>query len=530
MAISSQFKHLTRRLWSILRAHARILLIVGISTAAATQEQAQEQAQAQAQAQATTLIADKTYQGFERDGIATFLGLPYARAGRWQSPSLIPKSVAEQSASATQYGPACSQTPHIINWYRGVINDFGGNPDSFPAPAFSEDCLSLNIWAPANPKTKAPVVVYIHGGSNKGGWSYEPNYVGHSLAKKGIIVVSINYRLGVLGFFAHPHIPDPNFALLDQIAALQWVHKYLGQIGADTNNVAIMGESAGANNINFLITSPSARGLFTKAIHQSAGWAINGRVELAASKTLASKLTEAVTGSADDLQSLQAHPVSDVLQTASPSSQDHYFDPIPGTPRLPAPALDVFEAGAFNKVDLLIGSNADEWLMYLSDDQTLSATIAELVPKQNRDAVASLLAKKTEQDALDSLITAHNYVCPSFNIARYVRHTGARAWMYYFTRVRDGELANKMGAYHGAELPYVFGTHDEWLPTSQVDLELSEQMMSYWANFIRTGNPNSPGLPDWPAFDMNHSTAILNLPYRAGVHPEARLCALLSEQ
>jgi para-nitrobenzyl esterase len=87
-----------------------------------------------------------------------------------------------------------------------------------------------------------------------------------------------------------------------------------------------------------------------------------------------------------------------------------------------------------------------------------------------------------------------------------------------------------MGAYHGAELPYVFGTHDEWLPTSQVDLELSEQMMSYWANFIRTGNPNSPGLPDWPAFDMNHSTAILNLPYRAGVHPEARLCALLSEQ
>lgn len=516
MAIFSRPRHIRGTLRSTSWALARALLLLFISTAATTQ--------------ATTLVADKTYQGFEREGIITFLGVPYARADRWQAPSLLPKSGSELTVSATHYGPACSQTPHIINWYRGVINDFGGNPDSFAVPEFSEDCLNLNIWAPANPKTKLPVLVYIHGGSNKGGWSYEPNYVGHALAKKEIIVVSINYRLGALGFFAHPQIPDPNFALLDQISALQWVQQYLGQIGADTENVTIMGESAGANNINFLVTSPSARGLFSKAIHQSAGWAINGRVDLETAITLASKLTEVVTGSAQNLESLRIRPVSDVLQAAQPIYQNHYFDPIPGTPSLPIPALEAFESGSFNKVELLIGSNADEWLMYLSDKQTLSTTIADLVSPSQRGAVEDLLASETEKDALDRLITAHNYVCPSFKIASYVKQTGASAWMYYFTRVRDGDLANKMGAYHGAELPYVFGTHDDWLPTSELDLKLGDQMMSYWANFIRTGNPNGKGLPEWPEFDNNYSAAVLNLPYRAGVHPESPLCALLNEQ
>ena len=514
MAIFSRPRHIRGTLWSTWRAYARILLLLGLANGA----------------QATTLVADKTYQGFEHNGIITFLGIPYAEAGRWQAPSLLPISGSEHKALATEYGPACSQTPHIVNWYRGVISDFGGDPNSFPIPEFSENCLNLNIWAPAKPKDKLPIVVYIHGGSNKGGWSYEPNYIGQALAQKEIVVVSINYRLGVLGFFAHPRISDPNFALLDQIAALKWIQQHLAQIGADIHNVTIMGESAGANNIDFLVTSPRARGLFNKAIHQSAGWAINGRVELQASKTLALKLTKAVTDNPNNLESLRTYPVSDLLQATQPIYHDYYFDPIPGTPSLPKPALEAFQSGDFNAVDLLIGSNADEWLMYLSEDQTLDATVAELVPTQNRNAVASLLATKTEREALDSLITAHNYVCPSLDIARYIKQTGARTWMYYFTRVRDGELAREMGAYHGAELPYVFGTHDDWLPTSEVDLRLSEQMMSYWANFIRSGNPNNAELQIWPEFDDNHSTALLNLPYSAKTHPEAELCALLKSK
>lgn len=515
MAISSILKNVCKTPRSNLRAHARILfLFLCVNTAA----------------QAATLVADKTYQGYDRDGVTVFLGVPYARADRWQAPELLPRSSPSRRVSATDYGPACSQTPHIINWYQNVIRDFGGNPESFPVPKFSEDCLNLNIWAPANPDHKLPVLVYIHGGSNKGGWSYEPNYVGHALAEKGIIVVTINYRLGVLGFFAHPEISDPNFALLDQIAALTWIQRYLGPLGADTNNVTIMGESAGANNINFLVTSPLAQGLFSKAIHQSAGWAINGRVSLDASQTLAASLTQAVTGHKNNLETLRKMAVAELLEAAQPIYREHYFDPIPGTPSLPKTALATFESGDFNNVDLLIGSNADEWLMYLSEDQRLRVTIDELVPATNRNAVANLLALASEQEALDRLITAHNYVCPSFKIANYVRQTRRNAWMYYFTRVRDGDLAGAMGAYHGAELPYVFGTHDEWLPTSGVDLQLSERMMSYWANFIRSGNPNDTDLPNWPAFDDSYSAAFLNVPHKADTHPEAALCALLNSE
>ena len=397
----------------------------------------------------------------------------------------------------------------------------------FPRPSTSEDCLNLNIWAPKQTDKPLPVLVYIHGGSNKGGWSYEPNYIGHNLAKRGVIVVTINYRLGVLGYFAHPEIPDPNFALMDQVTALKWIHKYLGQLGADLDNITIMGESAGANNVDFLMVTPSAQGLFHKAIHQSAGWSITGRVDLQSFTKLGTSLVSALPEKSRSISELRRLPVEELLQLSQPIYANHFFDPVPGTPSLPSPALTAFESGQFHSVDLLIGSNADEWLMYLSDDASLEDSLRELVPPKHHAAAQTLLATGNEAEALDTLITARNYVCPSFQLARYQQTARQRAWFYYFSRVREGELAQAMGAYHGAELPYVFDTHDDWLPTNHIDEQLSEQMMSYWVNFMRAGNPNDATLPTWLQFDDNYSTAILDSPYRSSRHPSAELCELL---
>lgn len=479
---------------------------------------------------ATTLTADQNYLGFTQDGIRTFLGVPYASAARWEMPALRPKLSHPQQQNADTFGPACAQTPHIVDWYVGVIKDFGGDPNTFPHPNTSEGCLNLNIWAPEQIDKPLPVLVYIHGGSNKGGWSYEPNYIGHNLAKQDIIVVTINYRLGVLGFFAHPDIPDPNFALMDQVTALQWIHQYAGQLGADLNNITIMGESAGANNVDFLMVTPHAQGLFHKAIHQSAGWSITGRVDLQSFTELGISLLSALPEKSRTINELRRLPVQELLNLSQPIYANHFFDPVPGTPSLPTAALAAFESRQFHSADLLIGSNADEWLMYVSDDATLDTTLHELVPQKHHSAVRTLLSGLSEAEALDTLITAHNYVCPSFRLAAYNQTAGQRAWFYYFSRVREGELAQAMGAYHGAELPYVFNTHDEWLPTNRTDEQLSEQIMSYWVNFIRAGNPNGANLPAWPQFDDQYSTAILDIPYRSATHPSAKLCKLLELQ
>ena len=481
---------------------------------------------------AATLTADRIYEGSTVDGIQTFLGIPFAQADRWQAPQPLPPSTDEvPPVKANQFPPACMQTDHIVRWYRNLIDDFGGDPESFQAPEMAEECLYLNIWAPEQSTEQAlPVVIYIHGGSNKGGWSFEPNYVGAELAKRGLIVISINYRLGIFGFFAHPNIPDPNFALLDQIAALQWVHRHIDQLGGDSSNITLMGESAGASNIDFLLSAPAAKGLFHKVIHQSAGWAINGRVDLEDAQMAAQKLDLAIgNGSEVGLAALREERPHTLLEHAVDLYESIYFDPIAGTPSLPISASEVFASGSVHPVELLIGSNADEWLIYLDDSQSLSDDLTRLAPQIHHDALRQALTGLPEPKARDRLITAINYVCPSFTIAETMEGLDRQAWFYYFDQVRTGDLASKMGAYHGAELPYVFNTHDDWLPTNKGDRELTDIMMSYWANFIRTGNPNAPGLPQWTPYSSDKQLILrLHRESATQTHPSASLCAVLN--
>ena len=168
------------------------------------------------------------------------------------------------------------QGPRIVNWYKGVAEGFGGNPNYIEMPPIDEDCLYLNMWVPTDISSskKIPVLVYIHGGSNRAGWSFEPNYIGNKLSQKGVIVITVSYRLGIFGFYTHPELEISNFALLDLIESLKWIKKNIHKVGGDPNNITISGESAGATNVAHLIASPLSKNLFHRAIHQSAGWSI----------------------------------------------------------------------------------------------------------------------------------------------------------------------------------------------------------------------------------------------------------------
>ena len=214
----------------------------------------------------------------DSNNVDVYLGIPYAEPPidelRWHK--TLKKEFNQDKYYANKFGSACMQGPRIVNWYRGVAEGFGGDPNYIDKPNISEDCLYLNIWIPRdNVNNKdIPVLLYIHGGANRAGWSFEPNYIGEKLASKGVIVITVSYRLGVFGFYTHPELDMSNFALLDLIESLKWIKTNISKLGGDPNNITISGESAGATNVAHLIVSPLSKNLFHKAIHQSAGWSI----------------------------------------------------------------------------------------------------------------------------------------------------------------------------------------------------------------------------------------------------------------
>ena len=469
--------------------------------------------------------------GLSADGaIAHFLGVPYAAPPvgelRWRSPK--PPVTPTGPVDATRFAPACYQGMHIVDWYRGVVRGFGGDPATVIAPEFSEDCLYLNAWTPSLGDSQLrPVMVYVHGGSNKGGWAYEPNYVGEMLARKGVVVVSVAYRLGALGFFSHPDLAESNFALQDLAAALHWVRDNVAALGGDPDNITLFGESAGANNIAHLLVSPLTQGQFQRVILQSGGWIMDARGTRADHLALGQRLEEALAPSGG-VEALREVPAAKLLAAAETVYQDHFFDPVVDGQSLLEPAARTFGSGEFASVDMLIGSNANEWLMYLEEGATVEAWLEENLPAvQHRAALSLLQDVETEMGRLDRLQSAQGYVCPSMRLAELIRQRGGRSWLYLFSKVRDGKLAGSMGAYHGAELPYVFDTHDSWLPTSTDDRLLTLRMMDAWVNFAGTGDPGTAEL-DWPAFTAEQmDSVVLDTAITSGQHRDAELCRLL---
>ena len=480
-------------------------------------------------------LSGTTYIGIESEDATThsFLGIPYASPPvgelRWKSPR--PLEDLSTTHQAKNFAPTCAQSQHIVEWYKEVIIKFGGDPNKFKAPIFSENCLYLNIWRPANTSEDdaLPVIVYIHGGSNKAGWSYEPNYLGNELSKEGVLVITIDYRLGPFGFFPTTESKPSNFAIMDQVEALRWIQSNIASVGGDPTKITIMGESAGGNNVIYLMASPLTKDLFNRAIIQSSGWALLENQEAEKYENAYKKIMKQLSHIENADQYLRALSWEEILKLISPIYEELGYQAVIDQHSLTEPVAQTLSRTDYRKIDVLIGSNADEWKMSLSEEDRLEEYVLNSLEMNIAHLVLDHLTQyKNEHEALDKLITAKNYVCPSLRIAANARRTGAKSWVYYFSKIRSGKLAESMGAYHGAELPYVFNTHDEWLPTSDEDKKLGRIMTSYWANFAKSGNPNGAELPKWSPYEQSKpTTQILDHPISSSYHPSNSLCELL---
>lgn len=447
-------------------------------------------------------IGDGALSGGSSEGVASFKNIPYAAPPvgplRWRPPQPVTPWTGVRDATAL--GPICEQ---IYN-----PKDTGVGP--LP---MSEDCLQLNVWSPdvAARKGKAPVMVWIHGGGHVNGSGTAALYDGTNLAKQGVVVVTLNYRLGRLGFFAHPALdaehPDElkgSYGLMDTIAALKWVKANIAKFGGDPGNVTVFGESAGGISVTYLMISPMAKSLFQKAVVESGagrehGAALKGAdrygIRSAEASGLAFAEANGITDAAMAAAELRALP-ADVLMKAAPSSVDGGGPIIDGKLFSEDPEQG-FAAGRQMKIPFLIGSNSLEWPTAPSAAGAMGRAIAP-VAAQHDAAVAAFGG----EDAYNLRVVSDTvFTEPAHYLAVKAAKKGAPVWLYRFSFVSDSVKDTLKGAPHASERKYVFDTVNatEW-PVNDKDEVVAQLMSRYWTNFAKTGNPNNVSLPHWPKF------------------------------
>jgi len=446
--------------------------------------------------------------GVLTNGVASYKGVPYAAPPvgplRWKPPQpLTPWSGVR---SANSFAPACSQPT-------------GGEQRS------SEDCLFLNIWTAAkSTRERRPVMVWIHGGSFTGGSTASSIFDGTRLAQEGVVLVSVAYRLGVFGFLAHPELRRESgsssgaYGLQDLIASLQWVQQNITQFGGDPDRVTIFGESAGGMAVSFLAASPPAKGLFQRAISQSGGVfapprdtdgpALGGPLRtLQLAERTGETLVKALK--APDIATARSIPAERIHKTVSDNNL--LFWAVLDGDVVPGANIELYRAGKFNDVDILIGMNSDEG----SGDAPPGATSAMFAERarhlpcaEQGTAILSSYPHATDAQAIRAfkdLGRDAGYGWNSWIWAHlHSTHGKSNVFMYYFD-VRTPESPE--GAWHGAEVPYVFGTLN--VGASRADTQVSELIRRYWIRFATNGNPTKPGLPEWPAFNDSASQAMV---------------------
>ena len=433
----------------------------------------------------------------------------------------------------------------MVDWYARVAAAFGHGPEVVERPlGFSEDCLYLNVWSPRlEPGADLPVMVFVHGGSNSGGWSYEPNYLGMNLAGRGAVVVTVAYRLGPFGFFSHPALAadsdeaQANFALLDLRAAFEWVNAHIAVFGGDPQNITAFGESAGALNLVDLMLQDADAGrgsqsLFRRVISQSLGGSLDDRQTLAMDRKRGEKLIAAVGLPGDSsAEALRRIPADDLLEAVKSLPADDYHDAVIDGTTLSATPLVMAQRADLSGLQIILGSNADEWLMYIdkaAGQNELDAWFANNAPDQ-RGALLNAVGDPGEvRRTLDRLETAKSMLCPSRYLASMINARGGRAHVYFFSRQRSGQGGAALGAYHGAELPYVFDRHDGWMPAAAEDRALTDLVQGYWLQFSIKGSPEPEGRPHWPPYAPGKAS-VMRLDAPAGLMPveAGTLCALL---
>jgi para-nitrobenzyl esterase len=456
-------------------------------------------------------------QGTTDGALTVYEGIPFAAPPvgdlRWRAPQ--PVAAWTRVHAADKFAPMCIQG-------RGIGSGEG---------TASEDCLYLNVWTPAKSASEhLPVMVWIYGGAFTAGATSNATYNGNNLASKGVVVVSIAYRLGALGFMVHPQADaedgghSGNYGLLDQIAGLEWVKHNIAAFGGDPKKVTIFGESAGGIAISMLASSPLAKGTYHAAISESGGSLApprytneGGELMLplsVAQRNAAAFLTKLGAATVADARKV---PAEDVLKNTPPGQGVTW--PVFDGYVLPGDEYKLYEAGKYNETPILVGTNSDEGALFVRTmtaagyRQTVKTGFGDYADK----ILAAYPAGSSDTEALRSardLFRDDTFAWHTWAWGRLQAQTGkSKIFMYYFTHrppYPDLPLYKDWGASHGGEIAYVFQNFPANETPTADDKSLSDEMSSYWVNFAKKADPNGPGLPQWPAFVASNSK-VLNL-------------------
>jgi para-nitrobenzyl esterase len=487
-----------------------------------------------------------------KNGVRTFKGIPFAQPPvgnlRWREPQPVKNWTGVRNAD--QFGPRCMQRSGGDYWFR--------------SSGMSEDCLYLNVWTPANSgRERLPVLVYIFGGGFQNGDGSEPRYDGESMAHKGIVAVSINYRLNVFGFFSHPeltkespHHASGNYGLLDQVAALQWVQQNIGAFGGDPKRVTIAGESAGSIAVSALMASPLSKTMMAGAIGES-GALISTLPPRPLAETERDGLRFAETAGVPTVAALRAISAEKILEllpnmagSGRGSAPILRFSPNLDGYFLPEMLTRIFEAGGQAKIPLLAGSNSEEQTArsILGQKEPTLENFAEAVRKlygDNADQILKVYAPQTSEEVLQAatdLASARFIAHGTWKWTELQMKTGGKpVYRYFYTRIRppyegmpgesspDGRGGRgamppqaRRGAAHSAEIQYAMGNLnlDNRYNWELDDRKVSDTMQAYFLNFVKTGNPNGPRLPNWPRYDAKNNYMRMRIDAVSSAEPE----------
>ena len=484
-----------------------------------------------------------------KGGVRSFKGIPFAQPPvgelRWREPQPVKNWSGVRNAD--QFGPRCMQRtgPGADYWFR--------------SNGMSEDCLYLNVWTSAkSDREKLPVLVYVFGGGFQNGDGSEPRYDGESMARRGIVAVTMNYRTNIFGFFVHPeltkespHHAAGNYGLLDQVAALQWVHKNIAAFGGDPNRVTVAGESAGSISVSGLMASPLSKGLMAGAIGESGAMTSSLPAEpLAALEQNGVKFADAA--GAGNLAALRAM-TAEQIQSAVAKAQRIRFDTALDGYFLTKPVTTTFELGEQAKIPLLAGSNTEEGSVrsVLGGGEPTPETLAAAIKRfygDKADAVLKAYSAATSDEVFEAAMHLASARFVGFSTWQWselhMKTGGKPVYRYLYARPRPRYLgipgepppsagrggrggearpAGPRGASHSAEIQYAMGNLDldkryVWEPA---DYEVSKTMQAFFVNFVKTGNPNGPDVPEWPAYRADGGYQRMRIDVQSHAEPEA---------
>jgi para-nitrobenzyl esterase len=464
--------------------------------------------------------------------VIVYRGIPYAAPPvgelRWRPPQ--PAKAWDGVRECAKFGPAAPQKiSPLLNTFPGM--SLGADT--------SEDCLYLNVWTPAHRSAeKLPVMVWVHGGGYVFGADSQPLYEGTNLSRHGVVVVGMNYRLGALGFLAHPALSaesekgvSGNYGLLDQIEALRWVQKNIAAFGGDPERVTVFGESAGGNSVYSLLLSPLAKGLFQRAIPESGGTLNFAQLKKSAygrqpaeeqGIEFAKKCgVKDGSGQAAALRALSVDvllnsaPGLDSARTINFRAAGMRLAPIVDGYVLPDDPMTLLQQGTVNAVPLIVGANGDEGSMFTmiskmpADAQAFDAILDRDFGSKFAATFKELYPPSQPKKSVTELLGDFSFVDSPRFVARTWEHAHAPAYVYNFSHVASGALGKMLGAHHGSELAFVFDNLQLGKEHSPADIKVRDAMIGYWVQFAATGNPNKTGLPEWPAYNAADDRCLL---------------------